>query len=265
MSIRERFYAGSGALPGRERPFQDRRRVWASGFRRRSTDEMQDAAVSITAAASSGFVHAWPHPLGGRPKRALDVAVAATALVLALPVMLVVALLVRLSCGGPVVFSHQRVGFNGSTFRCYKFRTMVRDAEERLQAHLAADPQAAEEWRKSRKLKHDPRLTALGNMLRKSSLDELPQLFNILRGDMSCVGPRPIVAEELRRYGPVAKDYLRTRPGLTGLWQVTGRDSVDYAGRVMLDAQYVRNWSLRTDLLILVRTAGAVMKFDRAS
>jgi len=265
MSIRERSYAGSSALPGRGRSFLDRRRIPISGFQQHRPAEVQDAAVSIPAAASSGFVHVWSHPLGGRPKRALDVAVAATALVLALPLMLVVALLIGLTSKGPVIFSHQRIGFNGSTFRCYKFRTMVRDAEERLQAHLAADPQAAEEWRRSRKLKHDPRLAVLGSLLRKSSLDELPQLFNILRGDMSCVGPRPIVAEELRRYGPVAKDYLRTRPGLTGLWQVTGRDSVDYAGRVLLDAQYVRNWSLRTDVLILVRTAGAVMKFDRAS
>jgi exopolysaccharide production protein ExoY len=208
---------------------------------------VQDAAVSIPAAASSGFVHVWSHPLGGRPKRAIDIAVAAAALIAALPLMLVVALLIRLTCKGPVIFSHQRIGFNGSTFRCYKFRTMVTDAETRLQAHLAADPQAADEWRRSRKLKRDPRLTLLGGLLRKSSLDELPQLFNILRGDMSCVGPRPIVAEELRRYGPVAKDYLHTRPGLTGLWQVTGRDSVDYAGRVLLDAQYVRNWSMRTD------------------
>ncbi|MET3660358.1 sugar transferase [Aquamicrobium ahrensii] len=265
MSIRERYYAGSSALPGRGRSFLDRGRVSTSGFQRRRSGEVQDAAVSIPAAASSGFVHVWPHPLGGRAKRALDGAVAVTALVLALPLMLVVALLIKLTSKGPAVFSHQRIGFNGRTFRCYKFRTMVADAEERLQAHLASDPHAAEEWSKARKLKHDPRLTVLGSLLRKSSLDELPQLFNILRGEMSCVGPRPIVAEELRRYGPVAKDYLRTRPGLTGLWQVTGRDSVDYAGRVMLDAQYVRNWSMRTDLLILIRTVGAVTKFDRAS
>lgn len=243
----------------------NRRRVAMSGLRRQRTAEAEDAAVSMPAAASGGFDHVWQHPLGGRPKRMADVAVAATALVLALPLMLAVALLIRLTGKGPVVFFHQRIGFNGRMFRCYKFRTMVIDAEERLETYLAGDPQAADEWRRARKLKRDPRLTVLGGLLRKSSLDELPQLFNILRGDMSCVGPRPVVAEELHRYGPVANDYLRTRPGLTGLWQVTGRDAVDYAGRVLLDAQYVRNWSMRADFAILLRTVGAVMNFDRAS
>lgn len=265
MSIRERSYAGSSALPGRGRSFLDRRRVSASAFQQPRPLEAPGAAVSIPAVAPDGSLHLWHRPLGGRSKRVLDVTVAATALVLALPLMLAIVLLIKLTCKGPVVFSHPRIGFNGSTFRCYKFRTMVIDAEQRLQAHLASDPQAAEEWRKARKLKRDPRLTVLGNLLRKSSLDELPQLFNILRGDMSCVGPRPIVAEELHRYGPYVKDYLHARPGLTGLWQVTGRNLVDYTGRVLLDAQYVRNWSVHTDLLILIRTAGAVMRFDRAS
>lgn len=236
------------------------------GFVPSPPDDGADGFLSMPAAAGAGdFSTAHSRPLGGRAKRLMDIGIAVTALVLAMPLMLAVALLIKLVCGGPVLFSHRRIGFNGSAFRCYKFRTMAVDAEQRLQAYLACNPQAAEEWRQSRKLKRDPRLTVLGNMLRKSSIDELPQLFNVLRGEMSCVGPRPIVADELRRYGSVARDYLRTRPGLTGLWQVTGRDSVDYAGRVSLDAEYVRNWSIGADLLILVRTVGAVMKFDQAS
>lgn len=206
-----------------------------------------------------------PTPLGGWHKRALDIVVASTALVAALPVMLIVALLIKTSMGGAVIFAHRRIGFNGRSFECYKFRTMVEDAEGALEAYLKSDPTAAREWMASRKLKHDPRITFLGQMLRKSSLDELPQLFNILRGDMSCVGPRPIVEDELQRYGPFAPDYLRTRPGLTGPWQVNGRSKVDYSRRISLDAEYIRNWSIWTDLKILFRTIFVVMRFDQAS
>jgi exopolysaccharide production protein ExoY len=206
-----------------------------------------------------------PNPLGGWPKRALDLTVASTALLLALPLMLVVALLIKVISGGPVLFAHRRIGFNGRPFNCYKFRTMVKDAEQVLEEYLARDPRAAEEWRATQKLKHDPRITLLGQILRKSSIDELPQLVNVLRGEMSCVGPRPVVSNELSRYGPLAEEYLKTRPGLTGLWQISGRDNVDYAGRVVLDAEYVRNWSIGTDLVILAWTALAVMRFDQAS
>ena len=197
-------------------------------------------------------------------KRIFDIAFVLASALVVLPVTLILALLVMTDGHSPF-YTQERVGRDGRVFRMVKLRSMVKDADHKLAEYLARNEAARDEWNRTQKLKRDPRLTVPGSLLRKSSLDELPQLFNILRGDMSCVGPRPIVAEELRRYGPVAKDYLRTRPGLTGLWQVTGRDSVDYAGRVLLDAQYVRNWSLRTDVLILVRTAGAVMKFDRAS
>ncbi|WP_435372095.1 sugar transferase [Sinorhizobium meliloti] len=208
-----------------------------------------------------------PHlqPLGGWRKRALDIAVASTALVLALPLMIVAALLIKITSGGPVLFAHRRVGFNGKPFDCYKLRTMVEGAEQILQEHLARDPRATEEWRQTQKLKNDPRITLLGQLLRKSSFDELPQLVNVLRGEMSCVGPRPIVADELPRYGSMAGEYLRTRPGLTGLWQISGRNDVDYAHRVGLDAQYVRNWSLWNDLVILAWTVVTVMRFDRTS
>jgi exopolysaccharide production protein ExoY len=204
-------------------------------------------------------------PLGGRSKRMADVLIAATALVLAAPVMLVVALLIRMTLGGPTVFSHSRVGFRGKPFNCYKFRSMVANSAEVLSQHLANNPDAAREWEECRKLRNDPRVTLLGQMLRKSSLDELPQLFNVLRGEMSCIGPRPIVQDELCRYGSHVGEYLQARPGLTGLWQVSGRSSTDYAERVSLDSHYVRNWSPWLDFVILLRTVIAVMRFDRAA
>lgn len=226
-----------------------------------STDAVADAQATATEKAD------WPNfkPLGGWRKRALDLAVASTALVLALPLMAMVALLIKLATGGPVLFAHRRIGFNGRPFGCYKFRTMVENAEQVLEDYLACNPQAAEEWRETQKLKFDPRITFLGQMLRKSSLDELPQLVNVLRGEMSCVGPRPIVANELPRYGSAADEYLKTRPGITGLWQISGRSDVDYARRVALDAQYVRDWSIWSDFVILAWTAVAVMRFDQAS
>lgn len=204
-------------------------------------------------------------PLGGWAKRLLDLIVASTALILAGPILVLIPLLIKATTGGPVLFVHRRIGFNGKAFDCYKFRTMVPNAEEVLERHLSCNPQAAQEWAANQKLKCDPRILFLGNMLRKSSLDELPQLFNILRGDMSCVGPRPVIADELQRYGAASHEYLKTRPGLTGLWQINGRNMTEYSHRVLLDTQYVRTWSLRRDLSILVRTIPAIMKFDQTS
>jgi exopolysaccharide production protein ExoY len=206
-----------------------------------------------------------PRPLGGWVKRVVDLAVSLTALALAAPIMLVIALVLKATLRGPVIFSHGRVGFNGRMFKCYKFRSMVTDSQRVLEEHLAHNPDAAREWQATQKLRRDPRITVFGQMLRKSSLDELPQLFNIVLGDMSCVGPRPVVADELQRYGIFAADYLRTRPGLTGLWQVNGRSNTDYSRRVFLDSQYVRTWSLGGDIAILVRTVFAVMRFDQTS
>jgi exopolysaccharide production protein ExoY len=204
-------------------------------------------------------------PLGGSIKRAIDVAIALVAIILLAPLMLMIMGLIKLTMGGSIFFAHSRIGFRGRRFRCYKFRTMLADAEAMLARHLADDPHAAQEWRETRKLRNDPRVTFLGRLLRKSSLDELPQLINVLRGEMSCVGPRPIVAEELHRYGPYATEYLQARPGLTGIWQVSGRNAVDYGDRVALDCHYVRNWSLWTDLVILGKTFFAIMKFDEAT
>lgn len=221
------------------------------------------ANQSVLSAASSHPQIA--KPLGGSVKRAIDVVIVLATMILLLPMMLIIMGLIRLVTGGPIFFAHARIGYRGRPFRCYKFRTMVTNAEEVLARHLARDPHAAQEWSETMKLRKDPRVTFIGRLLRKSSLDELPQLINVLRGEMSCVGPRPIVANELRRYGPHAAEYLQARPGLTGIWQVSGRNGLDYANRVALDCHYVRNWSLWKDLVILGRTVFAVLRFHEAA
>lgn len=203
--------------------------------------------------------------LGGLSKAIVDKVVAATALVLAMPLMAIVAVLIRAGDGGPAIFGHPRIGANGRSFRCYKFRTMVLNGDDVLAAHLAACPDSASEWAATRKLKNDPRVTSIGRLLRRSSLDELPQLVNVLRGEMSCVGPRPVVEEELARYGDNAADYLAARPGMTGLWQISGRSRLGYADRVKLDALYVRQWTLGLDMVILIKTIPAVLRTQDAS
>lgn len=205
-----------------------------------------------------------PQPVGGLAKRILDIVVAATAVVLLSPLLLMVALLVYATMGRPILFPQRRLGFDGHSFGCIKFRTMVNDAETALESHLADNPEAAHEWRVRQKLQNDPRVTVLGSILRRSSLDELPQLFNVLKGDMSCVGPRPVVQEEIARYGRYWKFYMKARPGLTGAWQVSGRNRLSYPRRVALDSDYVRNWSIGRDLWILLKTIPAVLKSDTA-
>lgn len=201
-------------------------------------------------------------PIGGLTKRALDIAVASVALVLLAPLLLLVALLIRLTMGSPVIFSHARLGYGGRSFACLKFRTMVNDADTALQDHLVHNSAAREEWQIDRKLRIDPRVTRLGSILRRSSIDELPQLFNVLMGQMSCVGPRPIVAEEIPRYGLAWEDYTKASPGMTGLWQVSGRNRLSYRTRVALDRRYVRRWSAMRDVWILVRTVPAVLRTE---
>ena len=196
--------------------------------------------------------------LGWQIKRAFDLVLSALLLLLLSPFMLLIAVAVGLQ-GGPIVFSHQRVGQGGRLFPCYKFRSMIPNAEEHLKNLLATFPALRAEWERDHKLKYDPRVTRLGSFLRRTSLDELPQLFNVLRGDMSLVGPRPVVLEELEKYGSDQIYYLMARPGITGLWQVSGRSELDYANRVDLDKWYVNHWSLRFDCSILYRTAGAVL------
>jgi exopolysaccharide production protein ExoY len=198
-------------------------------------------------------------PLGGGAKRACDLALALLAIIFLMPLMIVLALLIRLQDGGPAVYRQQRIGYAGRAFGCLKFRTMVKDAPERLAALLASDPEAMAEWTAAQKLRSDPRITRMGAFLRKTSLDELPQLFNIVRGEMSLVGPRPIVEAEVERYDRSFASYARSRPGLTGLWQVSGRSDASYAARVNWDVDYVQRWSMAGDLAIMVRTVPAVL------
>lgn len=191
-------------------------------------------------------------------KRVLDVTGALVLLLVFMPIILLVAIGVRRT-GAPVLFGHRRVGRRGAEFRCLKFSSMVPDAEARLKELLDRDPVARLQWEENHKLDDDPRITRFGNLLRKSSMDELPQLWNVLKGEMSLVGPRPVTAEELTRYGKGRRDYLRLRPGLTGRWQVGGRNDVTYDERVAMDRAYAREISLWVDLGILVKTAGVVL------
>lgn len=167
----------------------------------------------------------------------------------------VVALVVRLSSPGPVVFRHERIGRNGTPFTCLKFRTMVEGADRMLSDMLASDENLRAQFEADFKLSADPRVTRIGRWLRRTSLDELPQFWNVLRGDMSVVGPRPVVRDELERYGESVDLVLGLRPGITGLWQVSGRNELDYPARVALDVSYARSHTLRQDLVIMARTA----------
>ena len=195
-----------------------------------------------------------------RWKRSLDLAVAVTASPLWLPMLGVLALAVRLDSRGKAVFRQQRFGRGGRVYTIYKFRTMVEDAHESLNDHLLANTQHRWEWYESAKLREDPRRTRVGRWLRRTSLDELPQFWNVLKGDMSLVGPRPIPLAERDRYGEGFVEYCRATPGLTGLWQVSGRNDLPYEARVLLDKRYVRTRSLRADLRVLWATPGAVLK-----
>jgi exopolysaccharide production protein ExoY len=204
----------------------------------------------------------WQNALGGGPKRLLDIVVASTTLALLAPLMLIVSLLIYLTMGRPILFRQKRIGLGGVPFSCFKFRTMANDAEAALARYLEHNPEAASEWLASQKLRHDPRVTSFGRLLRQSSIDELPQLFNVLQGNMSCVGPRPIVETEIYRYESYWPDYMRSRPGLTGVWQVSGRNKIEYKRRVRLDRWYVRRWSIWLDLWLLAKTVPAVMRLD---
>ena len=193
-------------------------------------------------------------------KRGFDIVGSLTLIAVLLPVLPVLALIVRKD-GGPALYRHPRVGRDGRIFGCLKYRSMATSADEILRLHLQSDPRAADQWAASRKLTNDPRITRFGALLRKTSLDEVPQLFNVLRGDMSLVGPRPAVQEELdQHYGTVGREaYASAKPGITGLWQVSGRSDTSYEQRVALDIAYARDWSLSMDLKILLRTVPAVL------
>jgi len=198
-------------------------------------------------------------PLNKFAKRVFDLVAGTIILIVALPIMLLIAVAVKLDSPGAAAFSHRRIGCGGKEFKCYKFRTMLVNAQEILDDLLNRDPALRKEWEQDFKLKNDPRVTRVGKFLRKTSLDELPQIFNVLKGEMSLVGPRPIVRKEVARFGRVADYYIMVRPGITGLWQVSGRSDIDYGERVSLESWYVRNWSLWLDISLLVRTIGVVL------
>jgi Undecaprenyl-phosphate galactose phosphotransferase WbaP len=197
-------------------------------------------------------------------KRLLDVVVAAATLGAGLPLLLAIALIIRLGSPGPILFGQTRVGRRGRRFVAWKFRTMHTDADEVLRQYLRRVATAQLEWDRDQKLRRDPRVTWFGRFLRKTSLDELPQLWNVLRGDMSLVGPRPIVESEIRRYADVYRLYTSVKPGITGLWQVSGRSNVSYEDRVRLDAFYVRHWSPWLDIYVLAKTIVVLMTGDGA-
>jgi exopolysaccharide production protein ExoY len=205
-----------------------------------------------------------PQPTGLIWKRMVDIVLALSGIVLLAPLLTICFLVTVLTSPGPALFRHRRVGFKGKHFYCLKFRTMVTDAPERLRQLLESDPTAAAEWATNRKLRYDPRVTAIGAILRKSSLDELPQLFNVLKGEMSIVGPRPVTEEELVRYSSAANAYLACRPGITGLWQVSGRSTTTYNKRIACDTFYARNWSMTLDAKILIVTIPALLVSDSA-
>lgn len=197
-------------------------------------------------------------PLNRLIKTLVDYILTIIGTILISPILLFIAAWIYHDSPGSVIFKHIRIGKNGKAFPCYKFRSMCVDADAKLAELLANDPEARAEWERDFKLKNDPRITKSGAFLRKTSLDELPQLFNVLRGEMSLVGPRPIIQEELERYGEFVDDYLMVKPGVTGMWQVNGRSDTTYEERVQMDSWYVRNWSVWLDFMLLWRTIRAV-------
>jgi Undecaprenyl-phosphate galactose phosphotransferase WbaP len=197
-------------------------------------------------------------------KRMVDVVLAVLVGILVLPACLMLYLLLKLESRGPALYTQSRIGRNGKTFRIWKFRSMVQDAQSVLKEYLERHPELKSEWDRDHKLKSDPRITRLGRFLRKTSLDELPQLWNVLKGDMSLVGPRPIVEAEVLKYGAGYLLYTQVTPGITGLWQVSGRNDTTYSERVALDSYYVRNWSPWLDVYVLGKTVKVVLAGEGA-
>lgn len=197
-------------------------------------------------------------------KRCVDVFLVLVASPFILLAVGIIAAMVALSSPGPIFYSHRRIRKNGAFFSMWKFRTMCLNSAEVLEDHLAKNPKARAEWNKSHKLRKDPRITPVGSFLRRYSLDEVPQFWNVLMGQMSLVGPRPIVAAEVEKYGSGFECYCRVKPGLTGLWQVSGRSGLEYDERVALDCEYVHRWSLHRDLVILLKTFSSVIRQDGA-
>lgn len=188
-------------------------------------------------------------------KRGIDLAVATFGLILCAPTMIFIAILVKLDSPGPIIFAHKRIGKDGKGFKMFKFRSMVHDAEEILKR----DSELKRAYENDYKIKSDPRITKIGKFIRNHSLDELPQIINVLRGEMSLVGPRPVIEDELRKYGPLAEKLLVVKPGITGLWQISGRSNISYEERVKIDTDYIENYSILMDLKILFKTIPVVI------
>jgi Undecaprenyl-phosphate galactose phosphotransferase WbaP len=204
-------------------------------------------------------------PLRGSIKRLLDVLIASLMCIAAMPLFLGIAAALKLTSPGPIFYRQTRIGQGGRYFHIYKFRTMEVDADKKLAHYLDTHPHLRQEWELNHKLENDPRITWIGKFLRKTSLDELPQLLNVVHGDMSFVGPRPIVDSEVHKYGDSFDLYKQVQPGITGLWQVYGRNKTTYTRRVQLDEYYVQNWSLMLDFYILFRTLKTVVLREGAS
>lgn len=193
-------------------------------------------------------------------KRTFDIFFSLAALILGAPIFFFVALAVRLSSKGKIIYSHERIGRGGKPFRCYKFRSMYPDADARLKSILNSDPEKKHEWETSRKLKNDPRVTPVGAFIRKTSLDEIPQFWNVLMGDLSIVGPRPVVRAEVDKFmGQDASKILSVRPGLTGIWQVSGRSNTSYKARIEMDKRYIDTQSLLLDIKLIRDTLPAIL------
>jgi Undecaprenyl-phosphate galactose phosphotransferase WbaP len=193
-------------------------------------------------------------------KRFLDISIVLFGSIIFFPLFLCIVILVKLSSPGPVLYSHERIGQKGQRFKTYKFRSMVIDADEKLKQLLAQDSGVREEWEKNQKIKNDPRITLIGRFLRKTSLDEVPQFINVIKGEMSLVGPRPIVDSEIEKYGADFRRIFSVKPGLTGLWQVSGRSDTNYADRVSFDTYYLQSWSVWLDIWIIFKTMGVILK-----
>ncbi|WP_170416477.1 sugar transferase [Ruegeria atlantica] len=200
----------------------------------------------------------------GLGKSLFDRIFAFSALVFFAPFIGLISLAILISDGKPIFFAHKRIGRDGKSFNCLKFRTMARDAEDRLEKILESDPEARAQWESQQKLDDDPRITTVGEFFRKTSLDELPQFWNVIKGDMAIVGPRPIVASEVSHYGDHFDDYLSVKPGITGHWQVNGRSKTTYAERVAMDVDYVRNRSFPRDITIILKTIKVILMADGA-
>lgn len=222
-----------------------------------ASHESIDFRAADTATSKKGLYHRDGMSRG--LKRAADLMVAIPAVIFLFPVLLIIAMVVKFNDGGPVFFAHRRLGQDRRSFKCLKFRSMAVDAQERLAALLASDPKMAAEWAARQKLDNDPRVTSVGRFLRKTSLDELPQLLNVIRGDMSIVGARPIVDDEVVRYGDDIKAYEAFRPGILGLWQISGRSETTYDQRVEMDVEYAERQSFWLDLKIMVLAVPAVL------